>query len=477
MKRNTTKLTDSYKIVHPSMMQPDTENVYSYGESRIGATYPYSQYFGLQYVLKKHMVGKVVDNDMIAEGEDFAEKHFGYRHYFPTQMWKYVVNKHGGYLPLKIRAVPEGSTIPISNPSISVTLSDENPIIAGLVNHFEPLLTQVWYHTNVTTMGFTLKQRLKELYAKTSDNPFLIPYHIHDFGFRGASCLEAVDIYAMAHLVNFRGTDSIPGIDAAQYYYNTTQMLGNSVAATEHSIKTAFGTIEGEYLITEQLLKQFPDDAIISDVRDSYDIVAAVKHAGTKLKNTIINRKGKYVIRMDSPRFEGDTAKDQVLWLVQQLDHYFGTTTNSKGYKVLHPSVGAIYGDGMSMPDMFDAMDMLIANGYSVESCIYGFGGGLSQKHNRDTQRNAFKSSSQKRNGVWHDIKKNPLDKSKTSKAGRIESFLTPENKVVWGSIDDRDFMSKNYTPLFEDVFLNGELVRDYKFEQVQHNAENMIFI
>jgi len=477
---NITLLSDSYKIPHWKMMSENTENVYSYGESRIGAKYLYTQWMGLQMILKKHFVGKHVTKECVKEGEEFSRQHFGMDGLFNSDLWNHIVDKHDGRLPIKIRAVKEGVAIPVGNPLISVQITDEQlKNVRGLTNHFETILTHTWYPSNVATIGFHMKLALIPLFTKSSDSNnaenALVEMHdrsmfsLHDFGFRGATCVEAAGIGGAAHLVNFRGSDTVIGIQYGRYYYNTDEMLGFSVPASEHSIKTAFG-VEGEQKITKHLLETFPN-GILSDVQDSYDIEASIHYIGQNFKKEILNRNGKYVFRPDSPRFKGDTPKDQILWIVETLAGYFGYTTNSKGYKVLNPKVGVIYGDGLSFQEIVDSATYLVDKGWSVENAVYGMGGGLLQKHSRDTQRNAFKSSAQKRSGEWKDVSKNPKDASKKSKKGKVETFIDEEGKYFSDLAG-----SENGDSVFVDIFENGELLTEFTFGELRKNADSSLF-
>ena len=456
-------LSDSYKLNHWDMLVDETENSYAYFESRKGAKYPYTHFFGLQFISKMFLQGPVVTKDRIDEAEEFASQHFGFDK-FNRKMWEYILDNHGGHLPVKIRAVPEGSIIPIGHPLMNVTVTDENvPKVAALPNHLETILTHVWYPSNIATIGYDIKQFLKEKFIIGADTMDALPFMLHDFGFRGATCVQGAGIGGAAHLVNFMGTDTTIGIQYGRKYYNTHEMLGFSVAASEHSIKTSLGK-EGEHTITRRLLEKYPD-GILSDVQDSYSIEDSIEYIGTNLKTKILNRNGKYVFRPDSPRFKGDTPKEQILWIAQRLEHYFGAATNKKGYKVLNPKVGIIYGDGLSVEEIKDAVIHLMANGFSPETCVYGMGGGLMQKHNRDTQRNAFKSSAQKRAGVWYDVFKNPADVSKASKKGRVETFVGTDKHYYTGLQGDA-------APFMSTVFENGKITKEYRFEDIRDNAE-----
>jgi len=467
---NPTLKTDSYKISHWLMLLNNTRNVFSYGCSRKGAKYPVTVFHGLQPIALKHLCGPVVTREHIERGEEFTAKHLGSAKAFNRPMWEGILNKHGGYLPIKIRAVPEGAAIPVGHPLVNVEVMDTSiPHIAGLTNHWEPILTHTWLPSNVATIGHIIKQHLIKAFQKGADTMDLLPFMLHDFGFRSVGTLEDAGIAGGAHLINFKGTDTIQGILHAQYYYNTDEMLGFSVAASEHSIKTQLGRA-GEQQITENLLDIFPE-GILSDVQDSYSVVDSIEYIGTNLKKKILNRNGKYVFRPDSPRFPGDTASAQILYIANRLEHYFGATINSKGYKVLNPKVGIIYGDGLSVEDILDSIDTLMANGYSPETCVYGMGGGLLQKHTRDTQRNAFKSSAQQRDDIWYDVQKDPADKTKASEPGKVETFTDGKNFITARQGEN----IPGYETYMEDVVVMGELVRNYKFQDLRNIADKSL--
>ena len=178
-----------------------------------------------------------------------------------------------------------------------------------------------------------------------------------------------------------------------------------------------------------------------------------------------MEREGKFVVRPDSPRFDGDKACDQIVWIAQQLEYYFGATLNTKGYKVLHPKIGIIYGDGLSVDEIKESVIALLKAGFSAETCVYGMGGGLLQKHNRDTQRNAFKCSAQFRDGKWVDVQKKPLDVTKASKKGILKLVKDETNGLMTVGINDPR------EDLLQTVFLNGEIVKEYTWEEVTKNA------
>ena len=459
-------LTDGYKWSHSRMEQPGTTNTYSYFESRVGAKFPVTQFVGLQGLLKRYMEGPVVAMEDVLEAEAASLDYFMGARHFDTAMWKTIVEDFGGRLPLSVRAVPEGLVVPVGNILLDVYATDSR--CASLVNFWESLLTHVWLPCNTATISWTLRQMFVREFAKTvdDDQAWLIDFMLHDFGYRGAAGTEAAMMAGSAHLVNFQGTDTLPAIWYTRKYYNTTAMVGLSVAASEHSIATALGRA-GEFRVTDQLITNFPS-GILSVVSDSYDITAALDYYCSPVVRTRIKgRDGKFVVRPDSPRFVGDTAAKQILYIADRLGGGFGYTVNSKGYKVLNPKVGIIYGDGLSMEDIIEAVQHLVANGWAASTCLFGMGGGLLQKHNRDTQRSAFKCAAKERAGKWFPVYKEPLDRTKTSKRGLL-SLVADQEK---GYQTDQ----QEETPLAHDllvsVFDEGTLLQDYTFEQVRANA------
>ena len=472
MKENFVILSDSYKFNHFAMYPKGTQNVYSYFESRNGAKYPTTTFFGLQAYLMRYFEGVVVTAEDIDEAEIFSKAHFGMDNFNRT-MWERIVSVHGGKLPLRIKAVPEGMSIPISNIMMSVEVTDPtldeqgNTLYAPLTNFCETILTHVWHASNVATISRDVRKFMERAFSISVDfdQNFLLDFMLHDFGFRGVSSVESAGMGGMGHLVNFMGTDTVIAIVYAQRYYGAG-MAGLSVPATEHSVMTSLGEA-GEFDMYVKLIEEYPK-GILSVVSDSYNITRVLTDYMPRLKDKILARDGKFVVRPDSPRFKDDTAAKQILWIVQELEKVFGTTLNKKGYKVLNPKVGVIYGDGLSVEEIKEAVKYLVENGYAASNCVYGMGGSLLQKHNRDTQRSAFKCSAQMRDGEWVDICKNPLDKSKVSKKGRLKLVYDGmwNNFVATVPIDDprEDIM--------QVVFENGELVKKYTWEKVRENVK-----
>lgn len=458
--KNIITLTDSYKIGHWNMLPNDTEYVYSYFESRNGAKFNNTVFFGLQYLLKEYLCGMVVTREKIESAAKLCKAHFGTEKYFNRTMWEYILEKYEGNLPIKICAVPEGTPIPVSN--VLMTVVNTDPKCAALTNYLETLLTHVWSTSTVATLSGEVYKLLK-FYRDATGNDDYIQYGLHDFGFRGVSSVESAGIEGAGHLIHFLGTDTLRAMEVAiEYYSASLDNLAFSVAATEHSVMTARGK-EGEEQVFAELLEKYPE-GILSVVIDSYNYKNFINVITKKYKNQILSRNGKVVFRPDSGEPNSVT-----LDVFNMLDNIFGYTINSKGYKELNTKVGVLWGDGIDYDGIRSILFTLRNNNYSTNCIVFGMGGGLLQKINRDINRFAFKSSAQCRNGIWYDIFKNPLDASKASKKGRLS--LIKDEKGLYKTISWKNNTS-DINDLLIPVFENGKLLVDYTFNQVRENCK-----
>lgn len=462
---NIPLLTDGYKLTHHSQYPEGTETVYSYFESRVGATYSETIFFGLQAILKKYFVGPVVKAEDIDAAKKFCRAYLGRDDYFNEQMWRNIVERHGGKLPLRIRAVAEGTPVPTSN--VMVTVENTDPECYALTNHLETVLSQLWYPCTVATLSRKIKSlifRFMEETAGTEAAKSAIHYMLHDFGYRGVESVEAAGFGGAAHLVNFLGTDTVAGIETVMAYYNESEVCGVSVPATEHSVMTALGK-EGEKEMFNRVLDQYPT-GVVSIVSDSYDIFAAAADivCDPEFKKKVLARDGILVVRPDS----GDPVTT-ILKLLDILGKGYGVHSNALGYQELHPKVRLLWGDGINYNGIYDILNAMKNHGWSAANmACFGCGGGLLQKLDRDVQRFAFKCSAQKREGVWHDISKNPLDTTKASKKGRLALIKTETGGYRTVRENDLPAGAKN---LLETVYENGEMVRDMTFKAIRQNA------
>lgn len=453
--------SDSYKMWHWKGYLPNTENVYSYLEARTGAKFNKTVMFGLQYNLMKYLVGPVVTQEKIDEADRVITAHMG-PGFFNREGWEYILNKYNGYLPIRIKAVEEGVPVPVGNVMMTVECTENNPKVAWLTNFLESQLLHVWYSMTVCTLSREIKIMINDYMKQTCDDTDALTFALQDFGLRGTSSYESAQIGGAAHMVNFMGSDTVPALQIPYKYYNCTKMPAYSVAATEHSIMTSRGS-DMEFDVVESIFDRNPD-GVLSLVIDSYDFEHFIEVCGTRFKDKILARNGVTVFRPDS----GDPVTVTIQCL-NLLEKYFGSTKNSKRYKVLNDKVRVLWGDGIDYDGIRSILFAMRNHNYAANNmACFGMGGGLLQKVNRDTQRMAFKSSAQYYDGEWHDVWKKPRDLSKASKRGRLALIKN----------DDGDFQTireeelgnrKNY---LETVFENGHLVKFVDWETVKRNAE-----
>jgi nicotinamide phosphoribosyltransferase len=252
---------------------------------------------GLQGILKAHFVGQFVTKEMIDEARAFSNAHYGTDTVFNHAGWTRLLEKHGGKLPLRIRAPKEGMLIPVKN--AIMTIENTDPEFPWLTNWAETILLQVWYPITVGTLSFEIRQAIGKDLMKTEGSDAGLDFKLHDFGFRGVSSVESAAIGGASHLFNFHGTDTMIAIPYVQQYYNTKAMPGFSIPAMEHSTVTSWGQ-DAEMEAYRNMLVKNPT-GLAACVVDSYDTQNAVEHIfGDQLREMILRRQGTVVLRPDS---------------------------------------------------------------------------------------------------------------------------------------------------------------------------------
>ena len=461
---NSILQTDSYKVGgHYAQYPPGTETIYSYFESRHGALWPETVFFGLQYILKRHLEGQRISRAGINEARTLLAQHFG-RNLLHEEGFTHILRDHGGRWPVSIKAVREGTRIPTGN--VLMTVENTCPRCAWVTNYLETVLCQAWYPSSVATLSYQARQRILK-YLEATGDPALIDFKLHDFGFRGSTSSESAAIGGAAHLVNFKGTDTLAALVLLRDYYDEP-CAGHSIPASEHSTITSWGW-EHERDAYANMLAVYRD-GMFACVSDSYDIGHAVSQIwGSELKEQVLARNGTLVVRPDSGH-----PPTVVVDVVTRLGAAFGYTTNSKGYRVLDPHVRVIQGDGCTLDTIEYCLQALQVVGWSADNVAFGMGGGLLQSVNRDTQRFAFKCSyvaginyeaATDRITPWErDVYKAPVgDPSKNSKRGKLALVLTDEGyrTVPAGHITDTENQ-------LVEVFRDGALVRPTNLASVR---------
>lgn len=455
--------TDSYKFSQWVQYPAGTTHVSSYIESRGGENE--SVFFGLQAFMKDYMTTPITMAD-VNRAEKIVTAH-GLP--FNREGWEIIVNEHNGMLPVEIEAVPEGTVMPTHNVQVQVVNTD--PRLWWLTSYLETaLLRGVWYPSTVATKSRKFKKMIKAALERTSDVPVeaQINFKLHDFGARGASSSETAILGGMAHLVNFMGTDTAEALVGVMEYYNTDEVVGFSIPASEHSTITSWGR-ENEVKAFENMIDQFAGPGkLYACVSDSFNIFEAVGDLwGTVLKDKIIASGGTLVVRPDSG--DPETVPVEVIEILMDK---FGFTVNSKGFKVLPPYIRLIQGDGINERSLPKIIDNMIAKKFSIDNIAFGMGGGLLQAWNRDTLKYAMKASARcDTNGVWHDVFKDPIsDHGKLSKKGRLGLILgaglgTSTIMTVPKHVADQK------GNMLRKVYRDGELLVEDTFAQVRERA------
>lgn len=454
--------TDSYKVSMFKQYPAGTTGVYSYIESR-GGRYDSTVFFGLQAFIKEYLLEPITQADIDIADEILT----AHGEPFNRQGWEYILQVHGGYLPVIIRAVPEGTVVPVKN--VLATIENTDPECFWLTTYLETaLLRAVWYPTTVATQSKTIKNIIKDFLEKTGD-PSAIDFKLHDFGARGVSSMESAGIGGAAHLVNFMGSDTITGVLYAREYYNAG-VAGFSIPAAEHSTITSWGR-DGEVNAYDNMLTQFAKSgSILAVVSDSYDVFnAASKLWGEELRQKVIDSGATLVIRPDS----GDPVEVNRK-LIEILGEKFGYTTNAKGFKVLN-NVRLIQGDGVNELTIRSILGAFMAMGWSADNIAFGMGGALLQQVDRDTQKFAMKCSSARVNGEWIDVQKDPItDAGKKSKAGRVNLWTNSGGEFASGVTPPTGWTDKGiggWTQALQIVYQNGALFNEITFADVRANS------
>jgi nicotinamide phosphoribosyltransferase len=333
------------------------------------------------------------------------------------------------------------------------------------------MLRAIWYPTTVATLSWHAKQIILAALNKSSDDPEAgLPFKLHDFGARGVSSKESAGLGGAAHLVNFMGTDTATGLLYARRFYGEA-MAGFSIPAAEHSTMTSWGR-EGEADAYSNMITQFgKPGSLVAVVSDSWDIMNAVNNIwGSQLREQVLDSGATLVVRPDS----GDPVKVPID-VIEALGERFGFTENSKGYRVLHPAVRVIQGDGMNINSIKTLFENLLARGWSADNIAVGMGGQLLQGVTRDTLKWAMKCSAACIAGEWRDVYKDPItDQGKKSKKGRLSLI----HSVGLGNSSyvtvRQEALAPGQQDLLDTVYENGQLLVDHRFADVRARSNIM---
>lgn len=483
---NPTTLIDGYKLDHRRQYPAKTEYVYSNWTPRGSRTGQKEVvFFGLQYFLDRYL------------GEEWGEFFYTPKEVAAAKYKRRVDGYLGpneigtehlealwdlGYLPLEFKALPEGTLVPLRVPML--TVENTHPDFAWLVNYFETLMSSVlWMPCTSATTAFVYRRILEDYAEQTGSPKEFVDWQGHDFSFRGMAGPEAAAMSGAGHLLSFTGTDTIPAIDLLEQYYNAVDsFVGGSVAATEHSVMCAGGD-ESEQETFQRLIDLYPA-GVLSVVSDTWDLWKVLTVIVPNLKDQILARDGKLVIRPDS----GDPVKiicgdpDAVpgtpahKGVIELLWDVFGGTETDKGYKVLDSHIGAIYGDSITIERLDQILYGLKQKGFASANMVFGVGSFTYQYTTRDTYGFAMKSTWVQIAGVGREIFKNPVtdDGLKKSAKGRIAVINdSTTDRPHYVALDQQD--SENENDCLKTVWKDGEFIVIRSLDEVRANLRKFL--
>ncbi|AHG75568.1 Nicotinamide phosphoribosyl transferase [Mannheimia varigena USDA-ARS-USMARC-1296] len=470
-------LCDFYKTSHRIQYPEGSQFLYSTFTPRSNAKAPFLHRvvsFGFQAFIMKYLIHYFNDNFFSrSEFEVVTE----YTRFIADTLQiedsgEHIAQLHQlGYLPIRIKAIPEGKSVAIKVPMM--TIENTHPDFFWLTNYLETLINvSLWQPITSASIAFTYRKALMQFSEKTCDDNSHLPFQSHDFSMRGMGSLESAETSGAGHLTSFLGTDTIPAISFVEAYYGSKNLIGTSIPASEHSVMSSHGV--DELPTFRYLMSKYPNN-MLSIVADTTDFWHNITVNLPLLKAEILARpeSAKIVIRPDSGDFFaiicGDATAEtehERKGLIECLWDIFGGKINNKGYKVLNPHIGAIYGDGVTYEKMVKILGGLEAKGFASSNIVFGVGAQTYQRNTRDTLGFAIKATSITINGVEKAIFKAPKtdDGLKKSQKGRVK-VITLENYV-----DGLTALDDFSDDLLEVFFENGKLVKETNFDEIRQN-------
>lgn len=477
---NPLLLTDGYKVDHRRQYPTGTTLVYSNWTPRKSRLDGVDEvvFFGLQYFIKKYILEdfethffKQPKEKVLAEYERRINNYLG-ENQVGTQ---HISDLHDlGYIPMVIKALPEGATVPMKVPMF--TMYNTLPDFFWLTNYFETLVSAiVWMPCTSATLAKQYRLILDKFAHQTSSIPEFVDWQGHDFSMRGMGGVEAALISGIGHLTSFTGTDTIPAIEILERYYRADsdkELIGGSVSATEHSVM-CMGTIEDEIGTFRRLITEVYPKGIVSIVSDTWDLWKVLTSYLPELKNEILGRDGKVVIRPDSGdpvdiicgNPDGKTEHERK-GVIELLWETFGGHTNEKGFKELDQHIGAIYGDSITPARATQICERLKAKGFASTNVVLGIGSYTYQYNTRDTFGFAMKATYGEVDGIGREIFKAPITDDGTKKSAKGLMKVTFDNGTY--TLQDQVSWQQEKEGALKEVFRDGKLLMDQSLSEIR---------
>jgi nicotinamide phosphoribosyltransferase len=481
---NPLLLTDGYKVDHRRQYPEGTTLVYSNWTPRKSRIEGVNEvvFFGLQYFIKKYII-EDFEKHFFSQPKDQILKEYARRinnYLGPNEVGvEHIAALHDlGYIPMIFKALPEGAVVPIRVPMF--TMYNTKPEFFWLTNYFETLLSAVvWMPCTSATIARQYRKILDRYAAETSSTPDFVNWQAHDFSMRGMAGIEASLISGMGHLLSFTGTDTIPAIDVLERYYHAdsdAELIGGSVAATEHSVM-CMGTTEGEFDTFKRLICDLYPKGIVSIVSDTWDLWKVLTDYLPRLKNEISSREGRVVIRPDSGdpvdiicgNANGKTEVERK-GVIELLWDVFGGSVNAKGYKELIPQIAAIYGDSITLQRAEEICERLKIKGFASTNVILGIGSYTYQYNTRDTFGFAMKATYGEVNGEGRAIFKDPITDDGTKKSAKGLMKITLENGA-YKLTDNVGWEDEKQGELVE-IFCDGKMLVDWTLNEIRERMK-----
>lgn len=507
MSKEAILLTDGYKLDHRRQYPVNTRAVYSNWTPRSCYYFPEANegavVFGIQYFIKEYLMKRFTEG-FFNKPKDEAVSEFSRRVNTFLGKGNQVGNSHIaalhdlGYLPIEIKALPEGSICPIRVPAL--TFINTHPDFFWLTNYFETLIsTTLWLPMTSATSARLYKKELMRHAEKTGFNDVNINFLIHDFSMRGMAGVEAAIMSGMAHMTSFCGSETIPAIAGLEEYYNADaekELIAATIPATEHSVMCAGGK-EDEFETFKRLITDVYPEGFVSIVSDTWDFWKVMTEYLPKLKEDILARDGRLVIRPDSGDpvhiIAGYKHEDFETWqeqtevqnrmsstaewvgAYQVLWDIFGGTVNEKGYKELNPKVGIIYGDSITLERQKEIYKRLEERGFAATNLVLGVGSYTYQYKSRDSLGFAMKATWCQVGDEEREIFKDPKTDNGTKKS--LKGLIAVHEE--YGKYVAEDKVSKEDEKLgcLNTVYKDGKLVKDWTLSEIRGNVNRSLNI
>lgn len=516
-------LSDCYKIFHYSLYDRKIGKIYSTWTPRKSRMEGIDKVvvFGLQGFIKKYLIDYFNENFFDKPLDEVVNDYRRILKYslgVEEPYTKHIEDLHKlGYLPVKIDALDEGTLCPIKCPCF--TIENTLPEFMWVTNFLETLLsTEIWKPMTSATIALQYRKILDKWAKETCDNNEHVDFQGHDFSLRGMASLDAGIISGAGHLTSFKGTDTIPAICYLEQYYNADveqECVGTSIPATEHSIMeyNSYGTENDEYEAFKRIITEVYPEGFVSIVSDTWNLWHVLSDTVPRLREEIIKRDGRVVIRPDSgdpcdiicglntdgehKMFNGklcirvdddglgkvlkpvknqEYAEQKCKGVVEILWDIFGGTINSKGYKVLNPHVGSIYGDAITLERADEICRRLESKGFASSNIVFGVGSYTYNMNTRDTFGFALKTTYGIKDGKEVMLFKDPITDSGEKKSQKGMVVVTKDKNGELVYIDELTAETKqkyHAVDLLKPLFKDGKLLRETSLSEIRGRIQN----